>query len=392
MKYNRVYENPKVSILLLGPRGTGKSTFIKSEVKPDIIIDLLKQSTFRQLSLNPSELEELVAHLKPLQTVLIDEIQKVPVLLDEVHRLIEDRQLIFFLTGSSARKLKKEGANLLAGRAISKKMFPLCLKEIGRTKSIQSLVFSGCLPRAVTEVDKDLLNDFLFTYVESYLKEEIFQEGLIRNLNEFSKFIELAGQYHGQIINFENIAREIGKSGDTVKAWFQILQDTLIGQLIDPYPLHIIPKETKHPRFYYFDCGVSRAAEGLKDIEEVPERAGFYFETIILNELRTYFEVKRKPYKIFYYSVSSYGDLDFVIEVKKKTVSSPAKFVGLEVKYTKKWKPEFEKVLTKIKQECSKQMVGSFGIYLGEQRLTKPHIDILPIYTFVELLWQDRLF
>ncbi len=391
MKFKRAYEIPKNSILLLGPRGTGKSTFIKNEVKPDFVLDLLKNSNFRPLSLNPSLLEEWVTHLKPGQTILIDEIQKIPALLDEVHHLIEDRQLHFILTGSSARKLKKSSANLLAGRALSKKMYPLTLHEIGKSHSLDQLLNSGCLPRAVTEKDPEILQDFLFSYVETYLKEEIFQEGLTRNLNDFSKFIELAARYHGQILNLESLAREVGKSGDTVKSWFQILKDTLVGYIIDPYPLNLMPKESKHSRFYFFDCGVARAAEGISSISEIPERRGFYFETLILNELKTYFEVKKKSYKIFYYSVSSWGDLDFVIEIKKKTMSTPAQLIGIEVKYSKVWKPEFEKVLNKIQSERKKQWIKSIGIYTGDKRLTRKTIEVLPLNQFVELLWSGKL-
>ncbi len=391
MKYKRVYRMPQTSILFLGPRGTGKSTFIKSEVKPDFVIDLLKNSTFRPLSLNPSLLEDWVAHLKSGQSILIDEIQKIPALLDEVHRLIEDRQLLFILTGSSARKLKKSSANLLAGRALSKKMYPLTLYEIGNQFSLEQLLNSGCLPRAVTEKDPEILLEYLFSYVETYLKEEIFQEGLTRNFNDFTKFIELAGRYHGQILNLENIAREVGKSGDTVKSWFQILKDTLVGYTIDPYPLNLMPKESKHPRFYFFDCGVARAAEGISSLFEIPERKGFYFETLILNELKTYFEVKKKHYKIFYYSVSSWGDLDFVIEVKKKTMSAPSQFIGIEVKYSKVWKPEFDKVLSKILTERKKQMIKSIGIYTGDKRLTRNSIEVFPLNLFIELLWSGKL-
>lgn len=392
VKFKRIYEKPLSSILLLGPRGTGKSTFIKTEAQPNLIIDLLKQETYRKLSLNPSLLEEMVSHLKPQHSVLIDEIQKIPALLDEVHHLIEDKNIIFYLTGSSARKLKKDGTNLLAGRALSKKMFCLSLKEIGQAKSIQSLLFSGSLPKVVTEPNNDQINDFLFTYVETYLKEEVFQEGLTRNLNEFSKFIEIAGQYHGQIVNLANLSREIGKSGDTIKSWFQILQDTLIGQLIEPYPLKIAAKETKHQRFYYFDCGVARAAQGISAIEEIPEQRGFYLETIILNEIKIYLEVQRKKYKIFYYSISSFGDLDFIIETKKKTISAPAQFVGIEIKFSKTWKPEYEKLLLKVKENKPQQMQKAIGIYLGTQRLTRGPIDVLPIYQFVDELWKGQIF
>ncbi len=392
MKFTRIYEKPRSSIFLLGPRATGKSTFIKQEAGPDLVIDLLKQSTYRQLSLNPSAIEDLIKHLKRGQSILIDEVQKLPELLDEVHRLIEDYGYIFYLTGSSARKLKKGGANLLAGRALSKKMFPLSLHEIKGERTIASLLASGCLPKAVSTAGISDINEFLFTYVETYLKEEIFLEGLTRNLKEFSQFIQLAGQYHGQILNYENLSREIGKSGDTIKSWFQILEDTLIGQRIDPYPLGLMAKETQHPRFYYFDCGVARAAEGIQDINEFPERRGYYFESIILNELKVYFEIRKKRYDIFYYSVSSYGDLDFIIETKKKSHSSPAKYVAIEVKYSKTWKTEFEKVINKIKEERPIQLVKAFGIYLGSQQLTKTNIDILPIDKFVSLLWEDKLF
>lgn len=392
MKYQRVYKVEKYSIMLLGPRGTGKSTFIKNELKPDLVIDLLKQENLRKLSLNPSKLVEFVAHLKKGQTVLIDEIQKVPELLDEVHRLIEELGLVFFLTGSSARKLKTSGANLLAGRATSRKMYPLSLKEIGRSRTISSLLFSGQLPRPVTESQENLINDFLFSYVETYLKEEIFQEGIVRNLNDFSKFVEVAGQYHGQILNYESLAREVGKSGDTIKSWFQIFTDTLVGSLIEAYPIKMAPRESKHPKFYFFDCGVARAAQGMSKLEDIPEQRGYYFETIILNEIKTYIEVTQKRFKVFYYSISSTGDVDFIVETKRKTLSQPSEFVGIEIKLSKVWKPEFENLLSKIKEARPKQLKKCIGIYQGDQRLTRGTFEVFPVAQFVEMLWSGKLF
>lgn len=165
----------------------------------------------------------------------------------------------------------------------------------------------------------------------------------------------------------------------------------MVGQLIEPYPLKIASRESKHPRFYYFDCGVARAAQGIQKIEEIPEQRGFFLETIILNELRTYFEVRRKNFKIFYYSISSVGDLDFIVEIKKKTISAPAQFVGIEIKFSKTWKTEFEKILIKIKAERSQQMVKSIGLYLGDQRLTRGDIEIYPLHVFVDLLWKDKI-
>lgn len=392
MKFDRIYKRSEKSTLLLGPRGTGKSTFFKNELKPDLTLDLLRHSTFRQLSLDPSSLEAMVSHLKKKQSVFIDEIQRLPELLNEVHRLIEEKGLVFFLTGSSARKLRRAGTNLLAGRAASKKIFPLCLREIGGSRPLEYLIEFGQLPKAVTETDGRAANEFIFSYVETYLKEEIFQEALVRNLSEFSKFVELAGQYHGQILNFENISRELGKSGDTVKSWFQILQDTLVGYILEPYPLNIVARESKHPRFYYFDCGVARAAEGLTSLTEAAERRGHYFESIILNELKVYLEVQGLPYKIYYYSAANTGDIDFIVELKKKSISSPAKLVCIEVKLAKNWKPEFGNILQKIQAEKPKEIIKTIGIYSGDRRLTKGALSILPLDDFVSLLWKEEFF
>lgn len=391
MKFKRIYSFPKTSILLFGPRGTGKSTYVKEVLKPDLTIDLLQSKFQRALSINPSHLEELTGHLKESQVVFIDEIQKIPELLDEVHRLIEEKKLTFILTGSSARKLRKAGVNLLAGRALSKKMFPLTLFEIGGTKKIDQILQNGSLPKSVLEKNDELADEYLASYVQTYLKEEVFQEGLTRNLAQFSHFIELAGQYHGMILNFENIAREVGTSGDTIKSWFQILEDTLIGIQLPAYRLNIAKKETKHSRFFFFDPGVARAAEGLSNLAESPERKGFYFEGVILNELRAYAEVHKKKWSIYYYNVPSSGDMDFIIETKKKSISQPAEFITLEVKLAKKWDSKFEKMSNSIKESCPKNLKRMLAIYLGDKRLTKNGIEIFPLDQFISELWNKGL-
>ncbi|MES2802331.1 MAG: AAA family ATPase [Bdellovibrionota bacterium] len=392
MKYQRIYADVSKSIFLLGPRGSGKSTFIREVVKPDLSIDLLKSVDYRALNKNPSELEDMVAHLKPKAVVFIDEIQKIPELLDEVHRLIENKQLTFILTGSSARKLKKQGVNLLAGRALSRRMHPLSIKEIAEHRSLSEILFRGTLPNALNLKTRDEVNDFLFSYVETYLKEEILQEGIVRSLNEFSQFIELAGQYHGQIVNLENISREVGKSGDTIKSWFQILHDTLIGEYLEAYSLNVFPKESKHPKFYYFDPGVARAAEGIKNIDSFPEKNGFYFESLILNELKVYKEVTRADFKIFFYNVPTLGDIDFVIETKKKSLSSPSQIVTIDVKLSKTWNTNFEKLPKLIAEKAPKQLKKSVAIYLGDRRLTKNNIEVYPLADFISALWGGKIF
>lgn len=391
MRFQRVYPHPTQSILLLGPRGIGKSTFIRQDLRPDFVVDLLKQETKRVLSLNPSRLEEMTSHLNEGSTILIDEVQHIPELLDEVHRLIEGRRFVFWLTGSSARSIRRRGVNLLAGRALSKKMYPLCLKEIGSERSISQLLFSGLLPTAVTGASDEAINDYLFSYVETYLKEEIIQEGLVRSLNDFSKFLEVAGQFHGQILNFESLAREVGRSGETIKSWFQILQDTLIGELIESYPLGVFARETRHSKFYFFDCGVARAAQGFQSLDEIPEQRGFYLETIILNELKTFFEVSRKRFKIFYFSVPGGGDIDFIIETRKKTISAPAQFVCLEIKNSKVWKASYEDLVLRVKAAKSKQVTRVLGVYRGEHRLTRGPVEVYPINEFIKSLWANEI-
>ncbi len=392
MKYSRVYTKPQQSILLIGPRGTGKSTFIKEIAKPDLTIDLLKSSDLKLLQKDPSEIESMVAHLKPGQFVFIDEIQKIPDLLNETHRLIENKKLNFILSGSSARKLKKEGVNLLAGRARLRHMYPLTLKELNNHHDIQKVINFGTLPEAINCADLSSANDYLFSYVDTYLKEEIFQEGLTRNLNIFSKFIEVAGQYHGQILNYENISRQVEKSGDSIKAWFQILQDTLVGFFLEPYPLHLKPRESKHPKFYFFDPGIARAAEGIQNLKEFPEKVGFYLESIIINELKTYFEVHGLKHKIYYYNVPSFGDIDLIVEIKKKSISSPSQLITIEIKNSKKWETGFEKLSLFVKEEMKKQIIKQLAIYNGNHRLNKNGIDVFPIQVFIESLWQDEIF
>lgn len=391
MKFKRVYSFPKNSIFLFGPRGIGKSTLVRDSLKPDLTIDLLQAKFHRALSINPSHLEELTGHLKESQTVFIDEIQKIPELLDEVHKLIEEKKLIFYLTGSSARKLKKSGVNLLAGRAFSKKMFPLTLFEIGTARKLDHILQYGSLPKSVQEKDDELAEEYLASYVQTYLREEVFQEALTRNIAQFSHFIEVAGQYHGLILNFENIAREVGTSGDTIKAWFQILEDTLVGALVPAYRLNMAKNETKHSRFFFFDSGVARVAEGLKDFSEVPERKGFYFEGLILNELRIYAEVHKKKWNIYFYNIPSSGDIDFIIETKRKGLSQPAEFITLEVKLAKKWDSKFEKTSLAVKEKRPKNVKRMLAVYLGEKRLTKNQMEIFPLEQFVKELWRHGL-
>lgn len=373
----------------MGPRGVGKSTFVQDQIKPDLSLDLLNAKTYRKLSLDPSSLEEMVAPLKKNQIVFIDEIQKIPALLDEVHRLIESKKIKFIMTGSSARKLKRGGANLLAGRALGLKMYPLTLHELANYK-INDVLKYGTLP-SVFQKGK-AIEEYLYSYVENYLKEEIFQESLSRNLNQFSLFTQAAGQYHGQILNYENISREIGLSGDTINSWFQILEDTLVGSRLKAYTPGVFKRENKHPKFYWFDSGVAWATTG-NNFDEIPaEYKGYQFEALILNELRTYFETNRKKYEIFYFAIPQIGDIDFIIRTRRKTLSQPEQIVTVEVKSSTKLKNGFDKINQALAEKIPQKIQAQLAVYLGQDHLKKNGLEVLPLDLFIKKLWRHELF
>ncbi len=225
---DRLFKYPKNdSFFLLGPRGTGKSYFIRTTFKKSIYINLLEDQVYQSLLANPSRMELLIP-LKHKDWVVIDEIQKIPALLDEVHRLIEEKKFRFVLTGSSARKLKRAGANLLAGRAHSQHSYPLTALELGDNFDIKRALKSGMLPKAYLE---DEYKDFLASYVATYLKEEVQQEGLVRNIGSFARFLEAASFSQGQILNYSNVSADASVERKTVTNFFQILEDLLLAIL-----------------------------------------------------------------------------------------------------------------------------------------------------------------
>lgn len=387
--FKRLYNIPSGSFFLFGPRGVGKSTWIKSRGGFALSLDLLRHATYLELHRDPGLLEAKVSHLSAGDTVFIDEIQKIPELLDEAHRLIEDRKLNFILTGSSARKLKRHGANLLAGRAHSYKMFPLTLFEVGDALTLDEILRVGTLP--VVLRDLKLAEEALSSYVETYLREEIKEEAIVRRVEEFSRFLAIAGNLNGSIINFGGVARDVGKSSNTIQTWFQILEETLLGSMLPAYRPGFKVRESAHPKFYWFDAAVARVAAGLewKDVDSVWK--GSALETIVLRELRAYLEVTRKKSNLFYYSTPGAGEVDFVWETRPKTINRPQTFITIEVKSSKTWKREFEapsRSLMAAKPESCQKMIG---IYLGDERLTFDKFEVMPLMDFVSDLFAGKI-
>ncbi len=308
----------KQSFFLFGPRGSGKSTLLKSRFNKDeyLLIDLLELEVLDQFLKNPGELYTIITSLpSKVKYVIIDEIQKVPQLLEEVHRLIEETSFIFILTGSSARKLKRGGANLLAGRAFVYALHPFTYFEIKEHFNLDKVLRWGMLPR-IFKLEDDEKNLFLRAYADTYLKEEIWEEQAVRKLHPFRRFLEVAAQCNGTIINYANVARDVGVDGKTIKEYFSILEDTLIGFFLEPFHNSFRKRLVGKPKFYFFDPGVVRCLSRRLEVPLVPKTAayGAAFEHFVLLEfmkLKSYFQPDTR---FSFIRTASDVEVDLVIE------------------------------------------------------------------------------
>ena len=304
------------SYFLFGPRQTGKSTFVKSLInRKDLYIDLLPQRNFLNYAKNPGRLrEEILAHLRRYHDPLciVDEIQKIPALLDEVHELIESRGIRFILTGSSARKLRRGGANLLAGRAYTYHLFPLTFTEIGSRFDLSRALRLGSLPVLWDSREEDA-HEFLRSYTETYLKEEVAAEGLVRNIGPFAKFLDIAAANDGETVNFNNIARECSVSVKTVQQYFQILEDTFLAFRVPAWTKSERRRLVSHPRYYFFDTGVTNAlAHALTD-QLNPKVFGRRFEQFVICQLMTFIHYKRLDCQLYYWRTNHGAEVDLLL-------------------------------------------------------------------------------
>jgi predicted AAA+ superfamily ATPase len=334
------YIERKKSFFVIGARGTGKSYFIKNQLIPDelrseyLYIDLLKSHNFTRYLNNPSLLrEEIVQKLQSIDglCVIIDEIQKIPKLLDDVHSLIEDykEKLFFILTGSSARKLKKANANMLAGRAFIFHFPTFQPNEVDFQIQLNSIIQYGLLPEPFLEPDESFKQEFLQNYCFTYLKEEIQQEAIIRNLDSFSKFLELAAQTNGSIVNFSNISKQIGVASKTVKEYYSILEDTLVAIKIPAWERSVRKQLQKAAKYYFFDNGALNALTGeLKtELKTRSFRYGQLFKNLVINEIAKRIHVNKFNYAMFHYRTNYGQEIDVILE-------DPAtnKLLAIEVK------------------------------------------------------------
>lgn len=359
---------PEKSFFLFGPRATGKSTWLK-EVLPDALrFDLLRSSTYLELLKNPLLLREIIDAKSP-EWIVIDEIQKLPGILDEVHSIIfdYDGKIKFALTGSSARKLKRENANLLAGRALTRNFFPLTLEELGNPKNIEPLLHFGCLPEMTKLNSVEDKIDYLSSYVETYLKEEIQQETKIRDLSSFTRFLSVSAILNGQVLNLSNIARDCGLARSTIQGHFSILIDTLLGSLLMPYRPKAKVKEVASPKFYFFDPGVVNTLKGNLSSPLDSTEKGFLLETLFLNELKAINSYHRHNGEIYFWRTADGNEVDFIFKKGKKVI-------GFEIKSSKEWKKDFNYGLETLLEE--KVIQKAYGVYLGERELKVGNVEV----------------
>ena len=310
------------SVFLFGPRQVGKSTLVRNLLANEELLelDLLKGDVFFKYKSNPSRLRtecEFKAKKNNQFYVFIDEIQKCPELLDEVHYLIEKfgRQIRFIMTGSSARKLKRASVNMLAGRAWQFFLFPFTHIEVGEKFDLENALTKGTLPPVLDEPAGDAFRT-LTAYVQTYLKEEILDEAIVRNIGAYSRFLDIAADQSGKIVNYSTIGRDTGVSSNTIKGYYQILEDTLIAIKMDPYLKSACRRLTRHPKYYLFDLGVINAAVGRVNVSSVKGTTvyGALFEHFVILETYRLIHYAEKPYRMYHWRSSHGAEVDMIIE------------------------------------------------------------------------------
>ena len=352
--YNRLFKPPTKSFFLFGPRGTGKSTLLKQQFPKAHTVNLLLERQYQSYLMNPETFYNEIQGIKPKTWIIVDEVQRLPNLLNYVHQLIEEKKWNFVLTGSSARKLKSTGINLLAGRAITKTLHPFVPLELGDDFNLMQSLKTGTLPIIWDGNDKE---DRLATYVETYLKQEIKEEALVKNLGGFSRFLQIAAIMHGQLINTSNIARESEVARTTVNGFFEILEDTLIGYRLQPFAAKIRVREARHHKFYLFDPGIVRALkqkQGQLDREEL----GPLFEGFILHLIRSYMAYFKICDDVYFWqpAEAKKTEVDFLLKRGDQ-------LCAIEVKSTMKIKNEDLKGLKAISE--LKNVKRKILVYMG---------------------------
>ncbi|MCP4153722.1 MAG: ATP-binding protein [bacterium] len=377
----RVLPVPKQSFFLFGPRGTGKTTWVNHEFKNAHRFNLLDESLYQSYLADVSQFANQLRALEPGSQVFVDEIQRLPNLLNEVHRFMEEQNLHFILSGSSARKLKKSGINLLAGRALYKKMHPFLPAELGDEFNLESVLTFGSIPLVWNSPDK---KETLKAYVRMYLKEEIKAEALVRNLPGFVRFLPVAALLHGQTLNISGAARDTGVARTTLNGYIEILEDTLLVFRLPAYSLKLRLREKKHPKLYWIDPGLVRAVNNRFG-ELYPEEKGALFEGFIAAVLKAYQDYSDLFDDYFYWSPASSQKIEVDFLLKRED-----DFIAIEVKTSINLQRAHFKGLKAISELTG--LKKRILVYPGEKKMkTKDNIEVWPLQFFLETLRNNTL-
>lgn len=382
LMYARNLPLPKTSFFLFGPRSTGKTTWLMKALPQAKWFNLLLDQDYLTLSADPSSFQKSVENLKSGSWIVIDEIQKLPSLLNSVHYLLTKypNKYNFALSGSSARKLKRLETNLLAGRVIEKNFFPLTANELGKQFDVEKVLDTGLLPLIWT--DQDLSKERLLSYVNTYLKQEIQQEALVSDVPAFSRFLRVASILNGTTLNYANVARDAQVKRKVAEHFFSVLVDTLIAFYLPAWQPKATVKEVAKPKFYFFDCGVVRACANRLGASLGVEEQGFLFETYILHELRAYMNSSATFGELSYWQSSAGNEVDVIWSLADK-------HIGIEIKSSKTWKSKFNNGLKHLLEQD--KIKKAYGVYLGSHSEKHGGIEVLNLNDFLSALYKGEL-
>jgi len=362
--YSRLLTPPDQSFFLFGPRGTGKTAWLRETFPSAIHLDLLDGPTFARLVAAPGVLEQWIPP-KYKGWVVLDEIQRIPELLNEVHRLIESRRLRFALTGSSARALRRRGVNLLAGRALTRSMHPLTATELGGDFDLRRALQHGTLPFACTTRTPE---DYLAGYTATYLREEVQQEGMTRNLAGFGRFLGAASFSQASVLSMAGVSRECGVGAKTVEGYFSILEDLLIAIRLPVFARRAKRRLTSHPKFYYFDAGVYRALRPRGPLDSDDEIRGATLETLVLQHLRAWNDYAQLGFALHYWRTRTGKEVGFVLYGARG-------LVAIEVKCATRVTPKDLESLRLFMAEYP--MARAFLLHLGPRSWHESGVEVL---------------
>jgi len=371
----RFFKEPQQSYFLFGPRGTGKSTFLRNFYADALWIDLLKPDIFRTYVAKPERIIELVHGNPNKSTVIVDEVQKVPELLSAIHSLIEEKKDVkFIITGSSARKLKRTGIDLLAGRVLLRTLHPFIKSELTFELPFDYMLQHGLLPIVLSSKNPE---DVLETYVSLYIREEVQLEGLVRNIGNFSRFLEAVSFSHGSIINISNVARECFVERKVVEGYIKILEDILLSYRIPVFTKRAKRALVSHPKFYFFDAGIFRTIRPKGPLDQPEEIDGAALEGLVAQHLKAWIAYHNRKFELYFWRSKGGVEVDFVIY-------GETGIFAIEVKNTNRIRPEDLRPLTAFCQDYPQ--AKAIFLYRGSEKLFKKNIFCIPCEEFLKEL------